>query len=298
MKKVLRERKDLYGFVWAFLGPIILIAPFFIEFTNFFELAAMWLVVWACLCRHNYLLHNHVHFPITVYPWLNKLISILYAICTGMPEGNWKIMHVHGHHVEHKILNLPSRKYIEKFSTPHAAKRMLSSGVIFSIIRIVPQAVTPFIVLLNGTRSNWREKRAWSFYYLIDYLILSIFIISLFVVSPLKLGIFVIGLYIVVAFGSICIDYVTHIQTESQTLQAGRISFSNVCHDKTYNRHFWNFGHHVGHHIKPNVHWSKLPEIERKLGVLSTDDEAAKDLNIFGLFRPTHISWKIAQRAK
>ena len=129
----------------------------------------MWLIVWVCICRHNYLLHNHVHFPITVYPRLNKLISILYAICTGMPEGNWKIMHVHGHHVEHKILSLPSRKYIERFSVSHPAKPDLASGVIFSILRVGPQAVTPLIVLLKGTRSSWKSRRRWSFYYLKDY---------------------------------------------------------------------------------------------------------------------------------
>ncbi|WP_427452747.1 fatty acid desaturase [Litorimonas sp. WD9-15] len=74
--------------------------------------------VWILICRNNYVLHNHVHHPMFVKRSWNRVFNIIFGLSAGMPAGNWKIMHVHGHHVEHKKQALKGRPYIERFIIP------------------------------------------------------------------------------------------------------------------------------------------------------------------------------------
>ena len=47
----------------------------------------------------NYLLHLHVHRPLTASRTLNRLLDMALGSMTAMTSANWRIQHVFGHHL-------------------------------------------------------------------------------------------------------------------------------------------------------------------------------------------------------
>lgn len=290
MKRFIKHKSDKGAVLIAAASPLLIILFIFWE-SSIFTLSIIWAALWVITCRNNYILHNHVHVPMLDGKIANKIFDILLALSTAMPAGNWKIMHVHGHHVEHKVQTLASRSFVMDFMVPSYHKVKWYNGFNYSIFRVPLQFFYPIKILGAGLISSWSAKRIWARYYLLDYLALAAFV-SLLAIHNFERVLFgVIPIYILVYFVSIYIDFYTHVR-EHNTLNSG-ITFSNVCHNSVYNKMFWNFGHHVGHHSNPSTHWSELPEVEKRMGVVQSDDEAFRALNIFGLFRPMHNVWRI-----
>jgi len=135
-------------------------------------------------------------------------------------------------------------------------------------------------------------RRAYGRYYLLDYLIIGLFLLAVFVFSP-KSAAIIIYFYVIITFFSLRTDYSTHVGEKAK----GDILFANNCQDAIFNRFFWNFGHHVGHHMKPSLHWTKLPAYEKKLGVVdSEDDVQTVSFNFFGLLLPPFLHWRATRR--
>src|SRR5262245_46333277 len=110
-RRLIRHPADRLQLALAVAGPAILTAPFLVSLDPGLEVA-LWLFVWLCISRHNYILHNHVHHPFTSSTLLNRILNVMLGFCTGMTAGVWKVIHVHGHHIEDKLQFLPSRSYL------------------------------------------------------------------------------------------------------------------------------------------------------------------------------------------
>jgi len=115
---ILKHREDISQIFLAGIGPIILISATAIETLTSLNSFLIWGIVWLLICRNNYVLHNHAHSPMFTSKRINRLCNIIFGLTAGMPAGNWKIMHVHGHHVEHRKGARQGRKYIERFIIP------------------------------------------------------------------------------------------------------------------------------------------------------------------------------------
>ena len=129
-----------------------------------------------------------------------------------------------------------------------------------------------------------------------DYFLLALFLFLLSLQNAERVIFGVVTVYVLVYFVSIYIDYYTHVR-EEKSRNVG-IQFSNICHDAIYNKLFWNFGFHVGHHSYPQAHWTELPEIEKQMGVVQSDQNVFSALNIFGLFRPKFNRWRVPKVRK
>ncbi|WP_427452746.1 fatty acid desaturase [Litorimonas sp. WD9-15] len=137
-------------------------------------------------------------------------------------------------------------------------------------------------------------RRQYGRYYLLDYFVILMFLTGIAILS-LKSAIIILSLYVIITFFSLRTDYSTHIGEKSN----GDIAFANNCRDKVFNRFFWNFGYHVGHHIKPSTHWTELPAYEASLGVTLQDDNIqTNSFNFFGLLMPPFLNWSSAKFAK
>ena len=210
----------------AIFGPVFICLPFIVPNDMPWMNVSAWIIAWLAVCRHNYMLHNHIHIPIAYAPWLNRTINILLGFCSGMPAGNWKIMHVHGHHVEHKVQDLSSRRYLRIFDLHEPSNSNELSGVIFAFRRLIPQAWTPVRLLWAWSNSEWHAKRTWARYYLFDYVVIVSFVAILATISVMDALVLICIIYPTVSFVSIYIDYITHIQSDSVENE-GKIRFSN-----------------------------------------------------------------------
>ena len=261
----------------ALFGPMLLVAATLAEIMLHVNSLLLWGSVWLIICRNNYVLHNHIHSPFWSNKVANRFLNIFLGLSTGMPAGNWKLMHVHGHHVDHKFNNLKSRHYLDRFIIPDNTEHTAKNYSKYVIANTVPQIFIPILELVKmAIKSPFR--RPFALYYLVDYFVITLFLTFIFFLSPVSC-IAIVGMYIFITLLSLRVDYYTHIG--AKPVEA--ISFANSCRNDTYNKLFWNFGYHVGHHIKPKLHWSLLPSYEEELGILpSSADVQAKSINLFG----------------
>jgi fatty acid desaturase len=282
-----RNPADRFQVVLAMLGPFALLAPFFVSLRWEFELT-LWLAVWLFVCRHNYILHNHVHRPFTRSRPFNRMLGAMLGFCTGMTAGNWKIAHVHGHHVEHQIDALPGRAYVRHFKVDES-EAFSNAALVRHVVRTAPlQWAIPLWIMARESCRGRHFRRTFYRYHLREFGLIYGAVFALAVLNPAKAALYFGAVYGLVFVMSRHVDYVTHVASRSDS----RYDFANVCLDPRYNRLLWNFGFHVAHHLEPRAHWTALPAIHRRLDVKEdVVTSAVRSVNYFGAFRPVAFHW-------
>jgi beta-carotene hydroxylase len=287
MAGLLRNRADRTQLFLAATGPFVLLFPFLVSF-NFVVEIALWIVVWFCLCRHNHILHNHVHYPFTNSKRVNRLIGLMLGFCTGVTVGNWKLTHVHGHHVEHKIGHLRSREFTRLLSVNGNAAFSVRAGLAHAIRTAPLQWFLPLRVMLSGAFGAPSMRRKFFRFYLGEFFLIYGIVAVASYCNPAK-GIAYFGLmYSLVYLLSRYICYATHVAS----IGGSKYSVANVCLHPKYNAMFWNFGFHVAHHVRPAAHWTALPALYADLGVHEESDAVLVQTNVVGLFMPTTFAWQ------
>jgi fatty acid desaturase len=285
--RLLRHPADRAQVCLAIAGPGVLIAPFFVSLSTPLEIC-LWVCVWLAICRHNYILHNHVHRPFTRSKRLNRVIGFMLGFCTGMTVGNWKIAHVHGHHVEHLAARLPTRGYPRLLRVDETEIFSFAGGIKHALKSAPVQWAWPVCILAKESFRKANPRRAFYRYYLAEFL-LTYSLVGLFVwISPLKALCYFGIIYALVYLISRYVDYVTHVSSRSPS----KYGFANVCKDAKFNAAFWNFGFHVAHHLRPTAHWTELPLLYGELRVEEEATPAAKSPNFLGALSPPSYHWQ------
>jgi fatty acid desaturase len=270
----------------ALTGPFVFIFPFFVSASPLAE-AALWLAVWCYVCRHNYILHNHVHCPFTTSKKLNRLLNMMLGFCTGMTAGNWKITHIHGHHVEHRVENLPSRNFMRYLKIEQNRPYSVLSGIQHSLRTAPLQWLLPLYVMMAGSLKGSSARAKYYRFYLAEFLLVYGSVGLLVWMKPTIAAIYFGSIYSLVYLISRYVDYLTHASSHGSS----NPSIANVCLDTSYNRAFWNFGYHVAHHVTPAAHWTTLPALYERLGVEPETPAVAVRPNMFGMFTPPVFEW-------
>lgn len=269
----------------AIIGPVILALPFLVSLDVVLEIG-LWAVVWVLISRHNYILHNHVHRPFTRSRRLNRILNVMLGFCTGMTAGIWKIIHVHGHHVEHKLDLLPSRSYVRYLKIDENAHFSYFSALRHAVKTAPLQWILPVYIMVRESARGGKFRRKFYRFYLLEFIFIYGLVIGFFLIHPQK-ALFYFGImYSLVYIISRHVCYVTHVSSHSES----RYGFSNVCVHPKYNKLLWNFGFHVAHHLEPKAHWTVLPSIYRTLNV-QEDETSARTVNYFGALSPAAFSW-------
>ena len=283
---LVRNPADARQVALAVMGPPALLFPFALS-TNIALEILTWMAVWGFIYRHNYILHNHVHCRFMKSRWLNRLIGGILGFCTGMTVGQWKITHIHGHHVEHKLEYLPGRRYIEPLNVSEKRPFSVRAGIIHALKTAPLQWIIPTRVMVAGAFGRSKLRRKFYRFYLLELLTIYAIAGSLTYIDPWK-GVFYFGLvYAQVYLISRYVDYLTHASSQGES----RYSIANNCLDAKYNKLFWNFGYHVAHHLKPSAHWTTLPSLHGSLAVSPEPRRTAIESNLFGFFAPPAFHW-------
>ncbi len=272
--------------ILALVGPAILLFPFLLSAPLWVEIL-VWINCWFLLCRHNYILHNHVHRPFTRLKLLNRVIGLCLGFTTGMTAGNWKITHIHGHHVEHSVAALRSRSYVKRLAIPDD-ESFSAASVARHLIRTVPiQWVLPVFILFRESLKSRSHRRVFYRFYLAEFLIVYGAVALLCWLRPAKGAAYFGIIYILVYSISRYMDYITHVSSKN----ASRYSFANICLNPRFNATFWNFGHHVAHHLHPKAHWSELPTLSSRLGLAEDGPPVAKSRSFLRFHAPVTYHW-------
>jgi len=210
--------------------------------SNSIWVLSLWLLISLlpkmCICSWN---HHHQHLHTFYNNYLNRVLELFYAFHTGVTTNAWVLHHNLGHHLN----------YLDQKKDESGWQRKDGS--------IMGELEYTFMV---GITAHWRcykvGKRhpkyqkgflTWgSLVGLLTFVLLYFnWLNALFVyLLPMLFG------YLVTVWHT----YSHHAGLETDNhLEASH----NIMH-VWYNRLTGNLGFHTAHHMKPGIHWSKLPE--------------------------------------
>jgi fatty acid desaturase len=213
----------------------------------FFTLSNPWIVFgWmiaglplkACVCSWN---HHHQHLSFFRPVWLNRAMEVVFGLQTGISTNAWVLHHNLGHHLNYLDQTRDESAWKDRKGRTMGALRytltVAGTGYwrAYLVGRRHPKYQRGFLtagvlmlVLLALLASiNWFNT------------------VVLFIV-PMAVGLSVTAWH----------TYYHHAGLESDDhLKASH----NIMH-RWYNILTGNLGYHTAHHMKPGLHWSRLPE--------------------------------------
>ncbi len=193
------------------------------------------------------MLHNTSHRPLfkRQYRALNLLVPWALGPFFGETPDSYFAHHVGMHHAENNLADdLSSTLRFRRDSLPHFLRYF---GRFF------------FLGWAELTRYHWRRKRYkmlrrfWlgelSFYALVAVLAWW---------KPLPtLWVFIIP-YVFTRVMMMCGNWAQHAFVDLSTPESPYRN-SITCVNSAYNRRCFNDGYHIGHHVKPTMHWTEMP---------------------------------------
>lgn len=184
--------------------------------------------------------HHHQHLMTFRSPVLNRAMEVVYALHTGISTNLWVLHHVLGHHVN----------YLDQAKDESAWKD--KSGVTMGMVRY------SFTIALT---SYWRAYQVGRRHprYQRDFLSAGVIVSALVAVMiwyrPFN-GITLFLFPMLFALLATCwATYFHHAGLETENPYEASRNIMN----RWYNLFTGNLGYHTAHHVKPGLHWSKLP---------------------------------------
>ncbi len=228
--------------------PVLLIVLLLVADLAVYFLAQSWWVVvaWAligfapkaCICSWN---HHHQHVATFRQRVLNRVLEVVYALHTGISTNAWVLHHVLGHHLN----------YLDQTKDESAWKD--GQGV-----RMGPARYT-FTIAGTG---YWRAFKVGKKHPKYQQEFLSCGALTLALVAVLlyfnwfnALVLFVIPMVV----GLLVTSWHTYYHHSGLDTDDPYQASHNITH-RWYNMLTGNLGYHTAHHVKPGLHWSKLPE--------------------------------------
>jgi fatty acid desaturase len=275
---------DRLNVMRALVAPVVLFTPFWYEFSGYNLLVAI--VIFALVGDTNYLLHLHIHRPFSTRKWLNVTLDLAMGLTSGMTASNWRIQHRYGHH--HGI-DTPYRPGTEWETVRYTPLGALS----FSTRSIWPTFWHPIVESFRkGVLGHVRHPidYRWAF---IEQVLLITVGFALLAWKPWTVLTFLLPWYALIYFISRYVDYLNHygcVERSPNPYERANNSVSLI-----FNWSCNNFGYHTAHHVKPNAHWTELPEIHAQI-VDKIPSHLLKPVSWSCLLLPYH--WLLARRGQ
>lgn len=242
----------LYRYREDIAPSLVVLAVFAIQLCTFFFVDSLWVVAGVMLgllafsAMPGSISHNHHHVSTFTRPLLNRGYEIILFLETGVPPYAWTLHHNLGHH----------KDYLDQEKDP--ANWRMADGSVMSRVRydvVGALRIYPEIWRIGRAYPElFRRFKLWSS---ISLAVLGVFML----IDPLKALVLFVAPMPIMYLGLLDNTYMQHSDLDTRSeLTASRNTVS-----KLYNFISWNLGYHTAHHIKPYVHWSRLPELYAEL---------------------------------
>lgn len=245
MRPLYRYREDL-------APSLVVLGVFAIQLYTFFCIQSLWAVagVMAALLTFSAMpgaiAHNHHHVPIFTRAWLNRLFEILLFLETGVVPYAWTLHHNLGHH----------KHYLDQEKDP--ANWRLPDGRVMSRLRydvVGALRIYPEIWRIGRRHPElFRRFKVWSS---VALAVLGLFLL----LDPVKALVLFVAPMPVMYLGLMDNTYMQHSDLDTRS----ELTASRNTTNRLYNFISWNLGYHTAHHMKPHVHWSRLPALHAEL---------------------------------
>ncbi|HZO14575.1 MAG TPA: fatty acid desaturase [Polyangiaceae bacterium] len=248
---MLRQRADLktLGFVatyfgltaWAFLAPppnLLLLAPLLVSICFFSFFGAV-------------ITHNTVHCPMFRARWLNRAFQVVLTLTYGHPVSSF----VPGHNLSHHV-HTQTRKDVMRTSKMRFRWHLLNG--LFFMFRMAPDIMRADTRYMTAMRAR---KPAWFRQMLSEYAILYAVYAVLLWIDWKGFLLYVYLPHRYAGWGIITMNLLQHDGCDGDSDYNHSRNFVG----KLVNWFTFNNGYHTIHHMKPGLHWSRLPEAHAEL---------------------------------
>jgi fatty acid desaturase len=208
-------------------------------------------ILWPLQTRSIYIAHNHYHRRIFRWRALNLAFETSLFLQTGMPSFGFPLHHNFGHHRHYR-----NQDPADPDSDPH--RWLGSDGQRLSrwvyAWRLLSEAVPV------GRRLGLRFPRLWRNFLIVSACYAVVLGVLLTARPFHAFAVFIVPMALCL-FALAWSTYVHHLGLP--TADPLSASYTNVGYWS--NRWGYNIGYHTAHHLKPGLHWSKLPVLHARI---------------------------------
>lgn len=252
VREGVRRAAPLFRFREDRLPVAVFIALFIVDLCVFAFVSSWLLVVlWSvamllpkvCICAWN---HHHQHVPFFNSNICNRLIETVFGLQTGAVSNVWVLHHNIGHHENY----LDQTKDESAWRAPDG-RAMSAPEYTFKL------AVSGYFCAYKNSKAHPQIRRVF-----VSMVLLQIALVAaLLYINPVNaLLIFVIPMAI--SFIMTCLHTYDH---HAGCSEEDEFAASNNIMHRWYNIFTGNLGYHTAHHLRPGLHWSKLPAFHAKI---------------------------------
>jgi fatty acid desaturase len=208
--------------------------------------ASLCLAFFACVINHN-----HQHHPTFVNRRLNQAFAVLISLAMGVPATVVVAMHNHNHHVQNN----------------HPADFVRASIVDFrwNLLNLV---LFPFVAVARFAPTKAQDIRAWRTTHpglyrevLLERCVFYPTLLLLFALRPLETVLYFALPYLVGQWGILAINHIQHDGCDPDSSYNHSRNFVG----RWLNWWVFNNGFHTAHHLRPGLHWSRLPQFHAEI---------------------------------
>ena len=242
------DRRTLFAVTLYFIAAI---APWLLwARLNNWEIAAF--VVANCFLSFTcaVIVHNTIHAPIFKKKELNKLFQVVLSFTYGHSTSAY----VPGHNFSHHKYTQSSRDAIRTTKARFKLNILNQLFFFFLMSGDIIKGEIRFALKMRKDRPEWFRQ------YLLEMGLVFGVKIALLVINWKCAVLFMLIPHQYAAWGIVGTNYFQHDGTDESHPYNHSRNFSG----KTLNFFLFNNGFHGAHHIKPNLHWSLLPEYHEK----------------------------------
>jgi fatty acid desaturase len=192
------------------------------------------------------IVHNQSHLGMFRSRVFNRLIELLMFLQTGMYTTKFALHHNRGHHLHYRDPKRDPSTWVRTDGT--AMSRLAYIGHYF---------LTYNYHVVRIGRAHPHLLLQCALQVVLSYVALAAIVYA----RPAAAAIFFVTPIFVVWLNFIHLTYDDHIELYSNDPYA-------ASHTKTHrvlNVVFFNNGYHLAHHLRPGLHWAKLPEFHRQI---------------------------------
>ena len=248
---MLRYKADRRTLLTVLIYYVVAVLPWF-----FWQNMTTWqIVLWVVVnCFFSFscavIIHNTIHAPIFKDKRVNKLFQFVLSFCYGhsvsayVPGHNFS-HHKYTQHLEDAIRTTKMRYRINLFN---------QLFFFYSLSGDIVKGEFTF------AKRMFKEKREWFWQYAFELGLVILVNIILVVINWKCAILFWIIPHQYAAWGIVGTNYFQHDGCDEDHPYNHTRNFSS----KSLNFMLFNNGYHGAHHMKPNLHWSLLPEYHDK----------------------------------
>lgn len=247
-----KSRTGVFRFQEDRLPVAVFLALFAVDLAVFAFVASWPLVLaWAvlsvpakvCICSWN---HHHQHVPFFRSATCNRLMEVVFGLQTGAVGNVWVLHHNFGHHDNY----MDQTKDESAWRAPDG-RAMTNGEYTFKL------AVTGYYCAFKNSYKHPSVQRVFVAMTLLHVAIVG----ALLFINPFNaLAIFVVPM--VISFVMTCRHTYDH---HAGCSEEDEYAASNNITHRWYNILTGNLGYHTAHHLRPGLHWSKLPAFHEKI---------------------------------